>query len=597
MGLIALLVLAGVAEAATQIESKGKIEEVTLFRGQAMVTRSLEVPASAKGAVTLLVPDLPEQVVGESVFANAPEGVTVRAVRFRTRAVAEEPRKEVRELDGKIQELQAELRKLGVEKTLLKHKADYLTKLEGFVAPTSKVEMTKGVLNAKTLSDLTLFIFEQREKLASGGLELDEQERKLNDEAALLKRQRGQLTARGTRTVREALLFLNKEKPGAVRIGLSYLVKRATWAPSYNVRATGDRKKISVEYYAQVQQQSGEDWDGVKLVLSTAWPTMVAQRPEISPYWVTLRSLGKGQTRAGYDFDARQWAGSNLKLSQTFIGNYEAPTQSKNEWALNKAAFRGQELELRSSSRAVREAEQAMREMTVEVSVTYRLADRTSLASRNDQQTIRIDSVTLDSKFFAVATPLISSYVYSDAEAVNTSTRTLLSGLFNAYLNGDFKGRGSLALVAPGQDVTVGFGVDGQLRTRRELVKKTEETQGGNKEVTFLYRLTVENYKDTPAKVRLMDRIPVVKNADIRITLVETDKALSTDAVYLRSYRPRGILRWDVDVPGRAVGAKAFTVEYTYKLSHDKNLVPTGLSDRATEAAAQREFKLMKQKR
>jgi len=83
--------------------------------------------------------------------------------------------------------------------------------------------------------------------------------------------------------------------------------------------------------------------------------------------------------------------------------------------------------------------------------------------------------------------------------------------------------------------------------------------------VTFHYRLIVENYKDTPAEVR--------------------------------SYRPRGILRWDVEVPARAVGAKAFTVEYTYKMSHDRNLVPTGLTGGAAEAAARKEFEQMKQRR
>jgi len=477
---VACLAVGGAAQAGTEIRTAGKIEEVTLFRGQAMVTRSLEVPAGAKGTVTLLVPDLPEQVVGESLFASAPEGVTVRAVRFRTRAVAEEPRKEVRELDKKIEEIQARLRELAMEKSVLKHKAEYLTKLEGFVAPTSKVEMTKGVLNAKTLSELTLFIFEQRETLARGALELDEQERKVNEELALVKRQRSQLTARGSRTVREALLFLAKDKPGAARIGLSYLVNRATWTPSYNIRAAGDRKQIRVEYNALVRQQTGEDWNGVRLVLSTAWPTMVAQRPELSPFWVTLARVAKGQPQGAYDFDARRWAGSNVELSQAYVQQYEIPAQRKNEWALNKAAFQGQVAELRGSQKVVREAEQALKEKTVEVSVAYRLADRTSLASRNDQQMIRIDTVTLDSAFYAVATPLISSYVYSEAEAVNASKRTLLSGLFSAYLNGDFKGRGSLALVAPGQDVTVGFGVDGQLRTRRQLVKKTEETQVGN---------------------------------------------------------------------------------------------------------------------
>ena len=35
---------------------------------------------------------------------------------------------------------------------------------------------------------------------------------------------------------------------------------------------------------------------------------------------------------------------------------------------------------------------------------------------------------------------------------------------------------------------------DPQLRSRRELVNKTDSTQGGNRETRFEYRLVVENF-------------------------------------------------------------------------------------------------------
>ena len=42
----------------------------------------------------------------------------------------------------------------------------------------------------------------------------------------------------------------------------------------------------------------------------------------------------------------------------------------------------------------------------------------------------------------------------------------------------------------------VGAFADPQLRTRRELVNKTEAIQGGNNVMSFEYRLVIENYKD-----------------------------------------------------------------------------------------------------
>src|SRR5262249_30006125 len=71
-----------------------KIERVTVYRGQALVTRRVDLEA-AKGPVEAVVPELPENIVPDSLFAEGGEGIEVRAVRFRSRAVGAEPREEV----------------------------------------------------------------------------------------------------------------------------------------------------------------------------------------------------------------------------------------------------------------------------------------------------------------------------------------------------------------------------------------------------------------------------------------------------------------------------------------------------------------------
>src|SRR5262245_3823097 len=98
------LALMGGLAAAQTVKSAGKVERVTLYRGQAMVTRSIVVEGEA-GGFEVVVEGLPEQVVPSSLFAEAPEGVEVRAVRFRSTAVAEEPRDDIRAIDQKLEEL------------------------------------------------------------------------------------------------------------------------------------------------------------------------------------------------------------------------------------------------------------------------------------------------------------------------------------------------------------------------------------------------------------------------------------------------------------------------------------------------------------
>jgi len=60
------------------------------------------------------------------------------------------------------------------------------------------------------------------------------------------------------------------EAPGVIR--LSYQVNRAGWQPAYRAAIDTTKSTVDLERMAQVSQKTGEDWTGVKLVLSTGQP-------------------------------------------------------------------------------------------------------------------------------------------------------------------------------------------------------------------------------------------------------------------------------------------------------------------------------------
>ena len=591
---LVLLLAAAAVGVAEEVEVKGRVDEVTLFRGQAMVTRVLELPTD-KGTMELLVGDLPEHVVGDSLFASAEKDVEIRAVRYRKRAVAEEPREEVRKLDEQIEGIQKLIRVNDEKALVVAHREKYLSELEGFVAPTALVELTKGVLKAETLEKLTLFMFEQRAALSKERLAVNEARLELDEKLSLLQRKRKELAARGTRTVREALIFVEKREGGPASLRLSYLVNNASWSPVYNIRAAGDRAKVMVEYNAFVRQRSGESWKDVALTLSTASPALASERPRLSPYLVTLSPAVKQQI-ADVDFGAVQRKLTQRQQSAQAEWNIRTKgrkAQKEAGWNLLATANAFQNRELVLGRDVIRWQRSRRPSRTEGVSVAYKLPGRISLASRTDQQMLQVASMPLESDFYHVATPLLSPYVYEEARVVNTTQHTLLEGPVSAYLNGEFKGRGNLTLVAPGQDFRAGFGIDSQLRASRELVEKEERLQGGNKELTFHYRLLLENYKDTPVKVRLLDRMPVAKSTAVRITLADPKEPLSEDQLYLDRFRPRGILRWDMEVEAKATGAKARTVEYQYKMEFDKKLAPSSTPTPELERQMREEFEHM----
>ena len=553
----------------------GKVEQVTLYRGQAMVVRSMELSQEA-GAIEMVVTDLPQQVVAESLFAEGSPGIEVRAVRFRRRAVGQEPRQEVRELDEQIQGLNDDIAVNEQSQQLAAKQASYLDNLDGFVASTAKSDLARGQLDAQALTTITEFSFQHRKAATKWLMELRRQQRQLKQELSVLQRNRAEITKTSAQFVHEAVLFLDKKNGDNESVRLNYLVNNCGWSPAYNFRADSKDGKVDIEYNAVVRQMSGEDWSNVALTLSTASPVMSAAGPKLAPFHVMLApgaaareaSAAKILERARANQRAQFISALNNTAATTYQGNFET------SWGVNVAANSNNTIELTAPTEALGLIRREAPGVDQGPSLSYPLEGKVSLASRSDQQMIRIMQTELPSQFYYVASPILTTHVYRESALKNQSERDLLGGPVSVYLDGRFVGRTEIVTVARGQTFVVGFGADPQLRTSREMLDREQTVQGGNQVVAIQYRLVVENYKDTAVPVRVQDRLPYAGiTQDLRVTLEdEMEDALSKDPLYLRLDRPKGILRWDVEVPASASGEKAHIIKYGYRLEFDRNL-------------------------
>jgi uncharacterized protein (TIGR02231 family) len=235
-------------------------------------------------------------------------------------------------------------------------------------------------------------------------------------------------------------------------------------------------------------------------------------------------------------------------------------------YELNRMASQGQKLELNYSEEQLKRWYEDVRSQTQALAVTYDVAQPISLGSRREAQLVPIAVKTMKARTFYQAVPLLTTSVFRGAEVLNTTNQPLLAGKYTAYVGTEFVGNGQLPLVAKGQDFTLGFGVDTQLRCRRELVDKTDKTFLGSRTQTFRYELAVENFKDKPVQVQLLDRIPTTRNKALKIEIEKTSQPMSKNADYLAREKSKGLLRWDVEVPAKAAGAKEKTVTYTFKM-------------------------------
>lgn len=546
-----------------------KVVEVTVYQGTALVTREVAVPEGV-GTMGLVVSPLPPQTIDSSLYSESSNSIRVLTTRYRTRAVREDTREEVRARETKIRALRADLARLQREEKVINQDLALLEKLENFTAATMQHLAEKGMLNAQATTDLAKFIMEDRATRATRQVEIQQLVQQTNEQIAFTERELRELAAGSSRNERDAVIILEKMENAAGTVRLNYLVNAANWQPTYRLRANAEKDPVQLEYMAAVEQQTGEDWSNVALVLSNAQPMLNATPPALLAMNVTVRPAApSGSPGQPSKPMTAENAGKARQMREEGQEELNRRNLDAGAFGLNDAAALEQSIELLAPDEEFLDAGSSAMEGP---SVTYRLKTRFSLPSRGDSQLVEIARLELAGEFFYKAVPVLSSHVYRLATLANRSELVLLPGEATMYLGSDFVGRMSVPLVVVGETFTAGFGVDPQLQVERTLVSRDRTIQGGNQVHTFDYRIRVSSFKSVPVRLQLWDRIPTADGNSVGITLLKTEPALSTDATYLRVERTKNLLRWDLPIEPNASGEKAANVTYSFRLEYDKSV-------------------------
>ena len=259
-----------------------KITDVTVYQGQALVTREVSVP-EGDGTVELVVTPLPPQTVDSSLYTEGADGLRVLSTRFRTRAIKDDTRQEVRAKQELLKKLQADAQRLQKEIAVQQEDLEYLQKLGGFTSTSLTGLTEKGRLDSEAILTLSKFVMENRGTKTKAETDLRQQLQANTEAAEFAKRQLAELSAGTSRVERDAVIVVHKARPQAGTVRLGYLVSAANWWPQYRLRGGAADAPVRLEYLAAVVQQTGESWPGVRITLSTARPSLDAAPPELLP--------------------------------------------------------------------------------------------------------------------------------------------------------------------------------------------------------------------------------------------------------------------------------------------------------------------------
>jgi uncharacterized protein (TIGR02231 family) len=203
-------------------------------------------------------------------------------------------------------------------------------------------------------------------------------------------------------------------------------------------------------------------------------------------------------------------------------------------------------------------------------------------SNAEESQTISLAAIDATADLYHVAVPMLTDSVYIRSEVTNDSPYILLPGRASIFHGSDYVGKTSLSTVTPGETFTIDLGIDPSVTATRSLVEKNTASTGlfaSAKQTAYNYQIAISNGHDESIDVRLWDRIPVSRDESIEILLEKLSQPLSTDSNYLKTVRPRGLLRWDLTIDANMTGEQTYAIDWRVEVARGKDVEMTPLPE------------------
>jgi len=463
-----------------EIKKEIDVKQATVFLQGAKVFGSTNVTLQ-KGRNTVKIINLPNDLDENTYKINLEKNTTLLSITPQSNYLKND------ELTDGEKKLDDERKKFQRQVNLLNIQIKNLTGEQNIINDNLKVSTNDKSTPQEQLIKLTEFYRKRMLEIDNQVFLLNEQKTTFDESIAKINKQFAEEQTHKTQNRKELLLEILAENEMNLNLGLSYIVSNAGWVPSYDLRALSTKKPLEIVYKGKIYQKTGQDWNNIKLFVSTYRPSFNQNRPILSPLYVAeYTAYNNEDAKVGYMQKAKAEISNSYQMRAEVASISQIPVATVSDNQMN---------------------------------ILYELNYNQTIISQEKEQYVILDKKNVEANFKYHTVPKLNNQVFLMAFVKNWQNLNIISGEANIYFEDNYIGKTNITSNYVKDEFPISLGVDERIVVKRiKLEDKTaQKSFNSNKWETESYEISIRNNTKENIELEVLDQIPLSENQKITV--------------------------------------------------------------------------------
>lgn len=521
-----------------EVIADSKLNAVTVYRVLAKENRLVNVTIP-KGNSDIVISNVSMNMQDASLQVGVKGAATLLSASTRINYLSKQ---EINN-DVALKKMQDSLQQMEDDLVWLKEQRSVYNGELAIMNANNKLGSDEEGLIPEELTELADVYRERVMEIKKNIFNLGLKERTLTQKRDQYQGQVNELNKKQSSPVKELVLSFYSENGGTLNLKCAYLVSGAGWSPVYDIKVESTSKPVNLDYRAKVYQNTGFDWKDVKITVSTGNPSRNNNRPIMNPKFID------------FTYYQPQYNESSPK------GSYQMMEKSNMAMDLSRDGVDDRKDEFKQGIEAY---DFDVKINQNDINVEFEIDINQSIPSDGKEHIIGIQSYQVPATYKYHVVPKLDQSAFLLAKITDYGQYNLLAGTANIFFEDMYVGQVQINPNTSGDTLLLSLGKDDRVVVKRtKLVDKTSsKIIGSNKKETYAWETLIRNNKTTPIEIEVLDQIPISKQKEIEVELLESE-----GAQFVADY---GKLLWNFTIKPNET--KKVKLVYSVKYPQDKSV-------------------------